>query len=117
VNWRALILAVSAAAAWSLPATAQQSARPAVGFLQPGSPADSQHYAAAFQLGLKADGYVDGTSVTTEYRWAEGSYERLPQLVEDLVNRKVAVIAAGGPPATLAAKSATSTIPDRVHHR
>jgi ABC-type uncharacterized transport system substrate-binding protein len=49
--------------------------------------------------------------VTTEYRWAEGSYERLSQLVEDLVNRKVAVIAAGGPPATLAAKAATSAIP------
>jgi putative ABC transport system substrate-binding protein len=99
------------AIAWPLAARAQQPMRPAVGFLQPGSLADSQHYAAAFQRGLKVNGYVDGESVTTEYRWAEGSYERLPQLVQDLVNRKVAVIAAGGPPATLAAKAATSTIP------
>jgi ABC-type uncharacterized transport system substrate-binding protein len=110
MNRRALILLLSAAI-WPLPASAQQSARPTVGFLQPGSPADSQHYAAAFQRGLKANGYVDGESVTTEYRWAEGSYERLPRLVEELVNRKVAVIAAGGPPATLAAKAAASTIP------
>jgi putative ABC transport system substrate-binding protein len=110
MNRRALILLLSAAI-WSLPAVAQQPARPAVGFLQPGSPADSQHYAAAFQRGLKANGYVDGENVTTEYRWAEGSYERLPRLVEELVNRKVAVIAAGGPPATLAAKAAAATIP------
>jgi putative ABC transport system substrate-binding protein len=110
MNRRAVMLLLSAAV-WPLPATAQQSARPTVGFLQPGSPADSQHYAAAFQRGLKANGYVDGESVTTEYRWAEGSYERLPRLVEELVNRKVAVIAAGGPPATLAAKAAASTIP------
>jgi putative ABC transport system substrate-binding protein len=110
MNRRAVMLLLSAAV-WPLPATAQQSARPTVGFLQPGSPADSQHYAAAFQRGLKANGYVDGENVTTEYRWAEGSYERLPRLVEELVNRKVAVIAAGGPPATLAAKAAASTIP------
>jgi hypothetical protein len=77
---------------------------------------DSQHYATAFQRGLSASGYVDGESVTTEYRWAEGIYERLPWLAKELVNRKVGVIAAGGPPATLAAKDATSTI-DRGHHR
>src|SRR5262249_12769893 len=89
---------VGGAAAWPLAARAQRSGPPAVGFLQPGSAADSQHYAAAFQRGLKANGYIDGVSVNTEYRWAEGSYEQLPRLAEDLVSRGVAVIAAGGPP-------------------
>src|SRR5262245_15619952 len=103
---RDFITLLGSATAWPLPAIAQQPVRPAVGFLQPGSPTDSQHYAAAFQQGLRANGYVDGENVTTEYRWAEGSYERLPGLVQDLVNHKVAVIAAGGPPATLAAKAA-----------
>jgi len=56
-------------------------------------------------------GYVEGDSLRVEYRWAEGQYERFPQFAEDLVKRNVRVIAAGGPPATLAAKSATPTIP------
>ena len=56
-------------------------------------------------------GYVEGNNLRVEYRWAEGQYERFPRFSEDLVKRGVAVIAAGGPPATLAAKSATSTIP------
>jgi putative tryptophan/tyrosine transport system substrate-binding protein len=111
VKRREFITLLGGAVAWPLVAHAQQPAMPVVGFLQPGSPADSRHYAAAFLQGLKANGYVEGESVAIEYRWAEGRYERLPQFAADLVNRKVAVIAAGGPPATLAAKSATSAIP------
>jgi putative ABC transport system substrate-binding protein len=111
VRRREFIAGLSGAAAWPLSARAQQPVRPSVGFLQPGSLADSQHYVAAFQRGLRANGYIDGDSVTTEYRWAEGNYEQLPRLAEDLVSHSVALIAAGGPPATLAAKAATSTIP------
>jgi putative tryptophan/tyrosine transport system substrate-binding protein len=109
---RDFIKAVGGAAiAWPLAANAQQPAMPVVGFLQPGSPADSGHFAAAFLNGLREIGYVEGDNLRVEYRWAEGQYERFPKLSEDLVKREVTVIAAGGPPATLAAKSATSTIP------
>ena len=99
------------AVAWPMMARAQQPAMPVVGFLQPGSPAESGHFAAAFLKGLKDAGYVEGDSLRVEYRWAEGQYERFPQFAEDLVKHNVRVIAAGGPPATLAAKSATPTIP------
>jgi len=82
-----------------------------VGVLLPGAPADSGHFASAFVQGLKIAGYVDGENVTLEYRWAEGHNERLPQLAAELVESGIAVIAAGGPQATLAAKSATSMVP------
>jgi putative ABC transport system substrate-binding protein len=98
-----------AAAVWPLAARTQQM--PVVGFLQPGSPAESGHFAAAFLKGLRNAGYVEGENLTVEYRWAEGRYERLPQFAEDLVKRRVMVIATGGPPATLAAKAATSGTP------
>jgi putative ABC transport system substrate-binding protein len=110
MNRREFITASGGAAiAWPAASRAQQPAMPVVGFLQPGSPADSGHFAAAFLNGLRELGYVEGNNLRVEYRWAEG--QRFPQFSEDLVKRRVAVIAAGGPPATLAAKSATSTIP------
>jgi putative tryptophan/tyrosine transport system substrate-binding protein len=82
-----------------------------VGVLLPGAPADSGHFASAFVQGLKIAGYVDGENVTLEYRWAEGHNERLPQLAAELVESGIVVIAAGGPQASLAAKSATSMVP------
>jgi putative ABC transport system substrate-binding protein len=85
---------------------------PFVGFLSSRSPGESEDVVAAFRGGLVESGFVAGQNIAIEYRWAEGRYDRLPQLAADLVNMHVAVIlAAGGPPSALAAKNATTTIP------
>ena len=96
----------------SLVARAQKSAIPMIGFLGSASPAQSAPFVAAFRKGLNETGYVDGTNVAIEFRWAEGRYDRLSALAAELVRRQVVVlVATGGPGAALAAKAATSTIP------
>jgi len=90
---------------------AQQKAMPVIGYLDAGSPGPSAPNLAAFRQGLGGAGYIEGHTVAIEYRWAEGSYDRLPALAADLVGRKVDVITTTGGPSVLAAKSATSTIP------
>src|SRR5262245_3305227 len=112
VGRRRLIVALgSTTVVWPSAVPSQQMAVPVVGFLQPGSPANSGHFAVAFLKGLKETGRIEGENLTVEYRWAEGRYERFPVFAEDLVKHRVSVIATGGPPATLAARLATSTIP------
>jgi putative ABC transport system substrate-binding protein len=98
------------AAAWPLMARAQQRALPVIGYLSSQSADSTPHLVAAFRRGLNEVGYVEGQSVSVEYRFAQNQNSRLPELAADLVKRQVVVIVASGSSAP-AAKSATATIP------
>jgi ABC-type uncharacterized transport system substrate-binding protein len=82
-----------------------------IGFLHSASAAANQKRAAALVEGLTTTGYIVGRNVTIEYRWADGDFNRLPSLAEQLVRRPVSVLVAFAPPTVLAAKAATATIP------
>jgi putative tryptophan/tyrosine transport system substrate-binding protein len=81
---------------WPLAARAQQSTGLVIGYLHSGSPAPFAYLIAEFREALRESGYVEGQNVTIEYRWANGQYDRLPELASDLVKRKVAVIVSSG---------------------
>ena len=110
---RELITLLGAAAAWPIAARAQpQAMSSTIGFVSSRAPQESTGVVAAFRRGLGEAGFVEGQNLAIAFRWAEGRYDRLPALMAELVNLRVAVLfAAGGPPSALAAKKATSTIP------
>jgi putative ABC transport system substrate-binding protein len=98
------------AVGWPHHLRAQQ--RATVGFLSSRSPIESESALTAFRQGLKDNGYAEGENIIIEYRWADGQYERLPNLAKELVSRQVALIAATGDAVSaLAAKAATTLIP------
>jgi putative ABC transport system substrate-binding protein len=108
LNRRGLLILGGAAVAWPLGARAQQKTMPVIGFLGITTAAIYASRIAAFRAGLGETGHVEGRNVAIEYRWAEGHYDRLPELAADLVGRKVDVIATAVDLAARAAKAATS---------
>ena len=109
---REFITLIGGAATWPLMARAQQRAMPVIGFLNSASPGPAAPLVTAFREAVARQGHVEGRNLAIEYRWAEGRYERLPGMAADLVNRKVALIAAtGGVVAAKAAMSTTSSVP------
>jgi putative ABC transport system substrate-binding protein len=97
-----------AAAAWPVVVRAQQMAMPEIGYLNASSRTINPEFLLGFRRGLAETGYVEGQNITIEYRWADDQYSRLPSLADELVRRRVSLIAATGAPASaVAAKAAT----------
>jgi putative tryptophan/tyrosine transport system substrate-binding protein len=113
VNRREFITLLGGTAiAWPLAARAQQPGKmPRIGFLGLTSPSTFASRLEAIRLGLRDFGYVEDVNIIIEYRWAEGRYERLPQLAAELVRSNVDLIVTHATPGSLAAKRATTTIP------
>lgn len=111
MNRRELGLAVAGAIAAPLVARAQRKAMPVIGILNSRGEGEASYLVAAFRQGLQDAGFVEDQNVKIEYRFADDRYDALAKLAADLVDHKVAVIAALSMPAARAAKAATSTIP------
>jgi putative tryptophan/tyrosine transport system substrate-binding protein len=109
-NRRELVALVVGAATWPIAARGQQSNIPVIGFINGSSATAYAAYVQAFIRGLAESGHTVGENVAIEYRWAEGHYDRIPDMVDDLVRRRVGVIAPNTP-ATHAAKRAAGNIP------
>ena len=112
MNRRTLITLLGGAATWPMAARAQQAGTPVIAFLNAGSAfrGPSPRQATAFRQGLLETGFIEGRNLTIEYRWAEDQYDRLPALTADLIQHRVALIAADTR-AVDAAKALTTSIP------
>ena len=109
---REFIAGLGGAAAWPLVARAQQPVMPVVGFVHYASADTTARSVASFREGLREVGFLEGQNVAIEYRWAEGQYDRLPDILKELIDQRVAVIVTGGGSSVaLAAKNATSAKP------
>jgi putative tryptophan/tyrosine transport system substrate-binding protein len=112
VKRREFITLIGGAAAWPLAVRAQQPGKmPRIGFLGLASPSTFASRLEGIRLGLRDFGYIEGANITIEYRWAQGHYERLPELAAELVRLNVDLILTHSTPASLAAKRATTTMP------
>jgi putative tryptophan/tyrosine transport system substrate-binding protein len=111
VNRRELVLLLGGAAAWPLAVRAQQPAVPVIGFLHAGSAQAVERDLAGFRDGIQRLGYVEGSNVRFEFRYADGYLDRLADLAKDLVRLNPRVIVSAPLPAHLAARQATGTIP------
>lgn len=112
MNRRQFITLIGGVATWPLTVRAQQARMPVIGLLRNARPGENPAYQTAFNRGLGELGYVVNKNVAVEYRWTEGSNERLPALLADLIRHRVDVLAVpGNTAAALAAKAATQTVP------
>src|SRR6516164_2231038 len=100
-----------AAAGWTLVAHAQTTKVARIGFLGLVSASSHASRTAAFRAGLRDLGWIEGGNLRIEFRWAEGNYDRLPILAEELLRLNIDVLVTHGAAGALAAKKTTSTIP------
>jgi putative ABC transport system substrate-binding protein len=108
---RTFIAGLGSAAAWPLAARAQASL-PVVGILSGATFESMNAFLAWFYPGLASEGFIENRNFTTQFRWADDKYDRLPALAADLVRRRVdLIVALGTTPGALAAKAATQTVP------
>jgi putative ABC transport system substrate-binding protein len=105
------LLGGAAATSWPAVARAEQSKLARIGFLGLVSASSHASRVAALRTGLRDLGWIEGRNVVIEFRWAEGNYERLPALAEELVRLNVDVLVTHGSSGALAARKATSTVP------
>jgi putative tryptophan/tyrosine transport system substrate-binding protein len=108
---RHFITLLGGGAAWPLAAWAQPAKAARIGFLGLVSASSHASRIAAFRAGLRNLGWIEGRNLFIEFRWADGHYDRLPALAEELLRLNIDVLVTHGAAGALAAKKATSTIP------